>query len=202
MHGLRATFMPKPFSDLPANVLHIYFSLTDKEGKNITTDQNGQPSKLAKSFLAGIQTHLGSLTALALPTINSYRRLREERSPVIAAAGRERRFLLRFPSTFKDNSMLEFRLADTAANPYLLLSGMLYAGMEGVEKEMELMEGVESEDVPTNLEEALRRLSNDRLMREALGEELVSLYVELKEREVREFEREVTQWERDTYLRL
>jgi|GEM_PF-4600905 len=62
--------------------------------------------------------------------------------------------------------------------------------------------GVESEDVPTNLEEALRRLSNDRLMREALGEELVSLYVELKEREVREFEREVTQWERDTYLRL
>jgi len=202
MHGLRATFMPKPFSDLPANVLHTYFSLTDKEGKNITTDQNGQPSKLAKSFLAGIQTHLGSLTALALPTINSYRRLREERSPVIAAAGRERRFLLRFPSTFKDNSMLEFRLADTAANPYLLLSGMLYAGMEGVEKEMELMEGVESEDVPTNLEEALRRLSNDRLMREALGEELVSLYVELKEREVREFEREVTQWERDTYLRL
>ncbi|BBD72777.1 glutamine synthetase [Sulfodiicoccus acidiphilus] len=203
LHGLKATFMSKPFSDSPGNVLHVYFSLLDEEDNNATLDQTtGQPSKIARNFLAGLQVHIGALSALALPTVNSYRRLREDFSPTVAAAGRERRFLLRFPANFKDTGMLEFRLPDTTANPYLLLTGMIYAGLEGVERGLELMEGIESEEVPTSLEEALRRLSNDRLMREALGEELLSLYVELKLREVKEFEQQVTQWERDVYLRL
>ncbi len=136
-HGLRATFMPKPFADLTGSGCHAHVSLW-RDGTNLFEDGRGElgVSRLGYRFLGGVFAHADALCALTNPTVNSYKRINAPRtvsgatwSPnTITYAGNNRTHMIRIP----DAGRFESRLADGAANPYLLQAGLLVAGLDGI----------------------------------------------------------------------
>ncbi|HAH64436.1 MAG TPA: type III glutamate--ammonia ligase, partial [Rhizobiales bacterium] len=140
-HGLRATFMPKPFPTLTGNGCHAHVSLwSTKTGKNLFEDANGTLglSPTAYQFIAGVMNSAEALTAITNPTVNSYKRINAPRtlsgaswSPnSITYTGNNRTHMIRIP----EPGRFEFRLADGAANPYVLQAALLIAGLDGIEK--------------------------------------------------------------------
>ncbi len=143
-HGLRATFMPKPFINLTGNGCHVHLSVWDASGeKNLFHDPKGEMglSKLAYHFLGGLMHHAEALVAITNPTVNSYKRIN---APVtlsgatwspntVTFGGNNRTHMVRIP----DEGRTEFRLPDGAANPYLMMAGILAAGVHGVEAKMD-----------------------------------------------------------------
>ncbi len=143
-HGLRATFMPKPFANLTGNGCHAHVSLWDKVGrKNLFLDGKDEMglSKTAYSFLGGIVHSADALAAVFNPTVNSYKRINAPEtlsgatwSPnMVSYGGNNRTHMVRIP----DSGRFELRLMDGAANPYLLQAGVLAAGLEGVAGKMD-----------------------------------------------------------------
>jgi glutamate---methylamine ligase len=218
-HGLRATFMPKPFVNLTGNGCHAHISVWDRDGRtNLFHDGNGElgVSELGYYFLGGVLAHADALVALTNPTVNSYKRINAPRtvsgatwSPnSITYGGNNRTHLVRIP----DEGRLEFRLADGAANPYLMMAGFLAAGLDGMTnktdpgKRLDLdmyAEGHKAKGVrrlPLNLLDAIRNFSKNKMFREALGAELCDAYVKLKTNEWNQYCRQLTQWERETTL--
>jgi len=136
-HGLRATFMPKPFSNLTGNGCHAHVSLWQGK-KNLFQDPKGElgVSKLGYSFLGGVIHNAEPLCALLNPTVNSYKRINAPRtvsgatwSPnTVTYAGNNRTHMIRIP----ESGRFELRLGDGAANPYLLQAGILVAGLDGI----------------------------------------------------------------------
>ena len=140
-HGMRATFMPKPFRHLTGNGCHTHLSLWDNAGNvNLFHDPAGKLglSTLGYQFIGGVLNSTPALCAFTNPTINSYKRLN---APVTASgdtwspngisyAGNNRTHTIRIP----DAGRFEFRLADGAANPYLLPAALIAAGLEGIEQ--------------------------------------------------------------------
>ncbi len=138
-HGLRATFMPKPFSDLTGNGCHTHLSVWDLEGKtNLFTDPKGELglSSLAYQFIGGVLHSAEALCAFSNPTVNSYKRINAPPtssgatwSPnTISYGGNNRTHMIRIP----DDQRFELRLADGAANPYLLPAALIAAGLDGI----------------------------------------------------------------------
>ena len=141
-HGLRATFMPKPFAHLTGNGCHFHVSVWDQGGRaNLFHDDEGELgiSKLGYNFLGGIMHHALALCAITNPTVNSYKRINAPRtasgatwSPnTVSYGGNNRTHMVRIP----DSGRFELRLADGAANPYLYPAAVLAAGMDGIENE-------------------------------------------------------------------
>jgi len=218
-HGLRATFMPKPFTDLTGNGCHAHVSVWDKAGKkNLFHDKKGElgVSKLGYEFLGGIMAHAEGLCALMNPTVNSYKRLGAPRttsgatwSPnTITYAGNNRTHMIRIP----DPGRFELRLADGAANPYLLPAAIMAAGLDGIDRKLDpgkrldidmYAEGHKvkgAKKLPLNLLDALRALEKDKSPRTAIGDETCSAFLKLKHEEWSEFGKHLTEWERDTTL--
>ena len=218
-HGLRATFMPKPFTDLTGNGCHAHVSVWDKAGKkNLFHDKKGElgVSKLGYEFLGGIMAHAEGLCALMNPTVNSYKRLGAPRttsgatwSPnTITYAGNNRTHMIRIP----DPGRFELRLADGAANPYLLPAAIMAAGLDGIDRKLDpgkrldidmYAEGHKvkgARKLPLNLLDALRALEKDKSLRTAIGDETCSAFLKLKHEEWSEFGKHLTEWERDTTL--
>ncbi len=218
-HGMRATFMPKPFINLSGNGCHAHLSVWDKAGKkNLfenATDEMGL-SPLAYNFIGGLIEHADSLVAITNPTVNSYKRINAPRtvsgatwSPnTVSFGGNNRTHMVRIP----DAGRCEFRLPDCSANPYLMLAGILAAGMDGIErktnpgKRLDIDMYTQSHTVkdlkklPLNLLDALRNFEKNKLLCAALGEELSAGYLKLKHNEWNQYARHLTQWERDTTL--
>jgi glutamine synthetase len=220
--GLWATFMPKPFAHLTGNGAHFHLSLADAtSGKNLFLDESAEfgLSQLGRSFMAGILHHAPSLCALTSPLVNSYKRLvpGTPRSgatwaPVYITYGPSNRTqMIRLPGPGR----IENRAIDGAANPYLAISALLAAGMDGIEKNMDpgpantsnLYEATESElasrgirILPMSLREALAQLENDAVLGKALGADFTSYYIQVKNDEWREFQRSVSEWEIAKYL--
>jgi glutamine synthetase len=218
-HGLRATFMPKPFINLTGNGCHVHLSVWDKSGKtNLFHDAKGELglSTLAYNFLGGLMHHAAAMAAITNPTVNSYKRINAPRtisgatwSPSsITFGGNNRTHMVRIP----DEGRAEYRLPDNAANPYLLLAAILAAGMHGVEEKMDpgkrldidmYAEGHTVKDarkLPLNLLDALRNFEADSYLRQALGKDAADGYLKLKHNEWNQYCRHLTQWERDTTL--
>jgi glutamine synthetase len=218
-HGLRATFMPKPFSNLTGNGCHVHISVWDKEGKtNLFHDRKGELglSSTAYHFLGGLMHHAESLTAITNPTVNSYKRINAPQtlsgatwSPnTVTFGGNNRTHMVRVP----DEGRIELRLADGAANPYLLMAAILVAGTHGVEQKMNpgprldidmYAEGHKVKDakkLPLNLIDAIRNFSKDGYLQSELGAEFSQAYVKLKTNEWNSYCRHLTQWERETTL--
>ncbi|MDU6494086.1 type III glutamate--ammonia ligase, partial [Bradyrhizobium sp.] len=136
-HGLRATFMPKPFVDLTGNGCHAHVSVW-KDGRNLFEDEAGElgVSKLGYQFLGGIMHSADALAALFNPTVNSYKRINAARTTSgatwapnsVTYSGNNRTHLIRIPEAGR----FEVRLAVGAANPYLLQAGLLAAGLDGI----------------------------------------------------------------------
>jgi glutamine synthetase len=218
-HGLRATFMPKPFINLTGNGCHVHLSVWTKDGKkNLFEDPKGElgVSKLGYHFLGGLMHHAAAMCAITNPTVNSYKRINAPRtvsgatwSPSsITYGGNNRTHMVRIP----DAGRAEYRLPDCSANPYLLLASILVAGMHGVEKQMDPGKRLDidmyaeghtiknAKKLPLNLLDALRNFEQDSYMQEMLGKEVSAGYLKLKHNEWNNYCRYLTQWERDTTL--
>ena len=218
-HGLRATFMPKPFSSLTGNGCHAHVSVWDKSGsENKFSDDSDEMglSKLAYQFLGGVMHNADTLAAIFNPTVNSYKRIDATVtlsgatwSPnAISYSGNNRTHMVRIP----DPGRFELRLMDGAANPYLLQAGVLAAGLDGISNDRDpgqrldinmYTEGHKLRRVrrlPLNLLDAVRLFDKSKVLREAFGDELVSSYVKLKLQEWRSYATTISQWERDTTL--
>jgi glutamine synthetase len=218
-HGLRATFMPKPFIDLTGSGCHAHVSVWDRAGKrNLFHDPKGELglSQMAYHFLGGVLNSAEGLCALFNPTVNSYKRINAPRttsgatwSPnAITYGGNNRTHMVRIP----DADRFEFRLMDGAANPYLLQAGLLAAGLDGVETRRDpgprrdidmytqghTLEGIRR--LPANLLDALRAFAADDVLRARLGASFGDSYLKLKQDEWARFARHLTEWERETTL--
>jgi glutamine synthetase len=218
-HGLRATFMPKPFIDLTGSGCHAHVSVWDRAGKrNLFHDPKGELglSRMAYHFLGGVLHSAEGLCALFNPTVNSYKRINAPRtnsgatwSPnAITYGGNNRTHMVRIP----DAGRFEFRLMDGAANPYLLQAGLLAAGLDGVEtardpgprRDIDMytqghtLDGIRR--LPANLLDALRAFAADDALRDRLGAAFRDSYLKLKHDEWSRFTRHLTEWERDTTL--
>ena len=218
-HGLRATFMPKPFSNLTGNGCHAHVSVWDKTGQNNlfedSSDEMGL-STMAYHFLGGVLHNAQALTAIFNPTVNSYKRIDAQVttsgstwSPnAVAYGGNNRTHMVRIP----DRGRFELRLMDGAANPYLMQAGVLAAGLDGVENERDpgkrldinmYTEGHKIRGLrrlPANLLDAIRLFEKSKVLRSGLGDALVDSYSKLKYQDWRSYSSAISQWERDHTL--
>ena len=218
-HGLRATFMPKPFAGLTGNGCHVHVSLWDPAGaSNLffdNTDEMGL-SQQAYNFLGGIMQHATALAAITNPTVNSYKRINAPRtlsgatwSPnTVTWTGNNRTHMVRVPA----KGRFELRLADGAANPYLLQAAVIAAGLDGIAGKMHPGPRLDIDmyqfghtvkdapKLPLNLLDALRSFDKDEALKAALGAELAQAYVKLKTDDWNSYASHFTQWEREHTL--
>lgn len=218
-HGLRATFMPKPFVNLTGSGCHMHISLwSNKDKKNVFEDAADELglSKIAYHFIGGIMHSADAMCAISNPTVNSYKRINAPRtlsgatwSPnTITYAGNNRTHMIRIP----DGGRFELRLADGAANPYLLPAAVLAAGMDGIKnardpgKRLDInmyTEGHKAENakkLPLNLLDAIRALEKSAVLKAGLGENVVASYIKLKHADWMDYCRHLTEWERQNTL--
>jgi glutamine synthetase len=225
-HGMVATFMPKPFTNLTGNGCHFHMSLWDGE-TNLFLDEDDPRglglSETAYHFVGGLKKHARAYSALTAPTVNSYKRLKlgsttsgATWSPVWISYGYNNRTqMLRIPGPGR----IEDRTIDGSANPYLAAAAILAAGLDGIEKGLDAGEpnsenlytisydelrkrGLET--LPTNLLEATTELERDDVLREALGkgrgEDYVDYFINVKRDEWSRYHEQVTPWEITEYL--
>ena len=220
--GMVCSFMPKPFSYRTGNSMHIHHSIGDDDGTNLFEDEDDPRgmalSKLAYSFLGGIIAHAPALTALAAPSVNSYKRLVVGRSlsgatwaPAHISYGPDNRSaMVRVPP-----GRLEFRLPDSGSNPYLVTAALIAAGLDGIEHDLdpgeprtENLYALSSEELkekgiqllPHTLNEACDALEDDSVVCKALGMDFVREFIEIKRQEWDNYNRHVSDWEVERYL--
>ncbi len=218
-HGIRATFMPKPFADLTGNGCHTHISLWSADGKtNHFADSEGElgVSELGYHFLGGIMEHATSMCAITNPTVNSYKRINAPVtnsgatwSPnIVTYSGNNRTHMVRIP----DAGRFELRLADGSANPYLLPAVIAAAGLDGIQnqrdpgKRLDINVYAEPEKaagakrLPLNLLDAIRELDSNETLGDILGAETMTAYVKLKTNEWNDYTAHLSQWERSNTL--
>ena len=217
-HGLRATFMPKPFTNLTGNGCHAHVSLWSPSGANVFDDEAGELglSKIAYNFIGGLIHSADALAAITNPTVNSYKRINAPRtrsgatwSPnTVTYAGNNRTHMIRIP----DRGRFELRLADGATNPYLLQAGILASGLDGIRNKRDPGKRLDidmyadghlvkdAKKLPLNLLDALRTLEGSTVLKSALGESSVATYLQLKHADWNAYASHLTAWERDTTL--
>jgi len=224
-HGLRATFMPKPFENLTGNGCHAHISVWDGN-KNKFFDKSNDLglSKMAYNFLGGVIKNASSLSAFFNPTINSYRRINAPPtksgaswSPSsISYTGNNRTHMIRIP----DPGRFELRLMDGSANPYLLQASVLAAGLDGLKNKIDpgkplncnMYEDHEKypdlPKLPDELDQSLEKLKKNKDMNDAFGKEAINSYIKLRNSEIKEFNnvekfdksKPITKWEKQNTL--
>jgi glutamine synthetase type III len=218
-HGLRATFMPKPFLGLTGNGCHVHISVWDKgTGANAFASDDNELglSTQGHHFLGGIMQHATGMAVITNPTVNSYKRINAPRTVSGATwapnsvtwTGNNRTHMVRVPGPGR----FELRLPDGAANPYLLQAVIIAAGLSGLASKADpgprhdidmyaeghLVTGAPK--LPLNLLDALRAFDADSTLKSALGEGFAAAYLKLKGQEWNAYAAHLTQWERDTTL--
>ena len=224
-HGLRATFMPKPFENLTGNGCHAHISVWGgKKNKFLDKSNDLGLSKMAYNFLGGVIKNASSLSAFFNPTINSYRRINAPPtksgaswSPSsISYTGNNRTHMIRIP----DPGRFELRLMDGSVNPYLLQASILAAGLDGLKNKIDpgkplncnMYEDHEKypnlPKLPNELHQSLKMLKENKDMNDAFGKDVVDSYIKLKNSEINEFNQKesfdktktITSWERNNTL--
>lgn len=224
IHGLHASFMPKPIFGINGSGMHVHQSLFDKKGNNTFFDGESKDklSKVAKGFIAGQLENVRGISAILAPTVNSYKRLVPGyEAPVYICWGqRNRSALIRVPrySPGREKATrAELRCPDPSCNPYLAFAVMLKAGLDGIKRKLDVPEPV-NEDVyefddthlqkryiktlPGSLGEALDEMKKSKVAKEALGEHAFCQFIRNKEAEWDEYRLAVTDWEIQKYLEI
>lgn len=201
-HNLRASFLPKIFADKAGSGCHLHLSLW-QHGKNLMPAADDQGlSPTARQFVAGILHHLPALMALTTPSSNSYRRLQPHAwSGAYRCWGFDNReAAVRVPSNPQPPSPthIELKVVDATANPYLALGAVVAAGLDGIERELDLAEPISSdpgflseqelqqraiERLPTHLGEAIEHLVQDRMLLDSLGTDLARAFLSVRKAE-------------------
>ena len=219
-HDLHATFMPKPIPRINGSGMHTHMSLFTDDGDNAFHDDDGEfnLSDTARQFIAGILEHAPAITAVANPTVNSYKRLVPgyEAPVYVAWSDVNRSALIRKPAARTPAaSRIELRSPDPSCNPYLAFAAMIHAGLDGIENDLECPDPVREniyefdeekreeygiDTLPTNLGEAIDELQEDETVYNALGDHIGPKFVEAKSQEFQDYLVDVSQWELDRYL--
>lgn len=217
-NGLHATFMPKPIFGINGSGMHVNMSLF-KDGKNVFFDEAGEKklSPIAYSYIAGLLKHAKAVTAVANPLVNSYKRLVPgyEAPCYLAWSASNRSALIRIPAARGQSTRVELRSPDPSCNPYLALAACLTAGLDGVVNELcppaEITENIFAMDaatrkangidnLPGSLEAAIGELCADEAISGALGDHVLSAYVEGKMAEWDDYRTQVSDWEVSRYM--
>jgi glutamine synthetase len=209
-HGLYASFAPKPWSDQAGNGCHIHFSAWSRDLSVNRFHDASRPyglSALGTQFMAGVLDHLPALVALTCASVNSYRRLRPQMwSSAYRVWGPDNReAALRVASPLRghvaESTNVELKASDSSSNPYIALGGLIAAGLDGIDRKLELPEpamadphtltdaqrrAIGADRLPTSLATALQNLNEDRVLTEALGK-LLPAYNAVKTLDVEEF---------------
>ena len=218
-HGLRATFMPKPFKGLTGSGCHAHVSVWSLDGTTNAFADNTKELGLSdrgRAFLGGIMRHATGMAALTNPTVNSYKRINAPRTSSGATwapnsvtwTGNNRTHMVRVPGPGR----FELRLPDGAANPYLLQAVIIAAGLDGLRTKADpgkrhdidmYAEGWKvkgAPKLPLNLLDALRAFDADRTLKSMLGEEFSTAYLKLKAKEWDAYMAHFSRWETDNTL--
>ncbi|KPU42940.1 glutamine synthetase [Oxobacter pfennigii] len=217
-HGLHATFMPKPSFGLAGSGLHFNLSLfKNDENAFYDTKDKIHLSKEAYFFMGGLLKHSKALTAITNPTVNSYKRLISGYdSPLyITWSSKNSSSLLKIPPKRGKSTRVELRSPDPSCNPYLALAVILKSGLDGIKNstlpppsidknvyEMDVLDRIENNvaSLPQTLDEALKYLREDDILRLALGEYIYSRFMEAKMIEWQEYSKRISPWEIEEYL--
>ncbi len=218
-HGLRCTFMPKPFKGLTGSGCHAHISVWSLDGK---TNAFADPSKelglsdQGRTFLGGIMKHASALAAICNPTVNSYKRINAPRTSsgatwapnTVTWTGNNRTHMVRVPGPGR----FELRLPDGAANPYLMQAVILAAGIDGVRTKADPGKRHDIDmyqmghtvknapKLPLNLLDALREYDKDKTLKAMMGDEFSSAYLKLKEKEWNSYCSHFSKWETENTL--
>lgn len=222
--GCHASFMPKPLAGEDGSAMFLCQSLFDHDGNNVfwgEDDEKYHLSDIAKHYMAGILAHAREISAITNPTVNSYKRTTTggDSVPQYATWGlRNRASMVRIP-VYKPGKQLstriELRSPDPMANPYLVNAVTLAAGLDGIERKLELPPEATAETLkltdrqmleagytplPRSLKEALDVFEDSQFMKDALGEHIHSFFLKKKRDEWHKFESTITEWEIKHYL--
>lgn len=222
--GCHASFMPKPLAGEDGSAMFLCQSLFDHDGNNVfwgEDDEKYHLSDIAKHYTAGILAHAREISAITNPTVNSYKRITTggDSVPQYATWGlRNRASMVRIP-VYKPGKQLstriELRSPDPMANPYLVNAVTLAAGLDGIERKLELPPEATAETLkltdrqmveagytplPRSLKEALDVFEDSQFMKDALGEHIHSFFFKKKRDEWHKFESTITEWEIKHYL--
>lgn len=222
--GCHASFMPKPLAGEDGSAMFLHQSLFDHDGNNVfwgEDDEKYHLSDTAKHYMAGILAHAREISAITNPTVNSYKRITTggDSVPQYATWGlRNRASMVRIP-VYKPGKQLstriELRSPDPMANPYLVNAVTLAAGLDGIERKLELPPEATAETLkltdrqmveagyaplPRSLKEALDVFEDSQFMKDALGEHIHSFFLKKKRDEWHKFESTITEWEIKHYL--
>ena len=220
-HGVYATFMPKPIFGQNGSGMHTHQSLfKGNENAFHHPDDKYNLSDLAKYYIAGLIHHAPEITAITNQWVNSYKRLVPgyEAPVYVSWARRNRSTMIRVPM-YKPGkeqaTRVEFRSPDPACNPYLAFAVMLGAGMNGIEKKLEMPDPIEEDiyemnpaerrahgitDLPGNLYAATLETEKSEMVREVLGDHIFDKFIENKKIEWDTYRTHVSQYELDKYL--
>ena len=222
--GCHASFMPKPLAGEDGSAMFLHQSLFNHDGNNVfwgEDDEKYHLSDIAKHYMAGILAHAREISAITNPTVNSYKRITTggDSVPQYATWGlRNRASMIRIP-VYKPGKQLstriELRSPDPMANPYLVNAVTLAAGLDGIERKLELPPEATAETLklsdrqmveagytplPRSLKEALDVFEDSQFMKDALGEHIHSFFLKKKRDEWHKFESTITEWEIKHYL--
>jgi glutamine synthetase type III len=218
-HGLRATFMPKPFPGLTGNGCHCHVSVWDLASTRNAFVDKAAPFGLSaqgRHFLGGIMKHASALAAITNPTVNSYKRINAPRTlsgatwapQSVTWTGNNRTHMVRVPGPGR----FELRLPDGAANPYLLQAIIVAAGLDGLASKADPGQPLDIDmythghtvtdapKLPLNLLDALRAFDADETLKASLGNDFSSAYLKLKRDEWQSYASHFSEWERTTTL--
>lgn len=209
-HGLHATFMPKPKSDVNGSGMHIQFSLL-KNGRNIFENLNN-PEELSEDayyFIGGLLAHSKEMALITNPLVNSYKRLVPgyDAPTELTWTENNQNSLVRIPVIRRDGIRVELRSPDASANPYLVLAVCLAAGLDGIKNKIYptkssncATQDTETEHLPETLKDAIEFFEKSSWIREILGEEFCQEYIKEKKNEWLRYVTQVTDWEVEEYL--
>ncbi len=218
LHGLHATFMPKPIAGINGSGMHTHLSIF-KNGKNAFYDPKAeyQLSKTALNFIAGLLKHAPGMVAITNPLVNSYKRLTPgyEAPTNIAWSAANRSAMVRIPARRGVGTRAELRMPDPSANPYLALAVMLAAGLDGIENDLTPPPPIQRnifsmtvrerrrhkiKELPGTLREAIEAMEKDSVIKDALGEHVFDNFIKAKKIEWEDYRISVHDWELQNYL--
>jgi glutamine synthetase len=224
-HGLSASFMPKPIFGINGSGMHCHQSLFDANGNNLFFDESDPYylSKLAYGFIGGQLAHARAMSAIVAPTVNSYKRLVPgyEAPVYVGWAQINRSALIRIPRYMpgrQKSVRAELRCPDPSSNPYLALTAMLAAALDGIDRGLPVPPPLNEvnvyhlspeervqlhiDELPGSLTEALRLLDCDEVLKSAVGAATYESFTRAKWAEVEEYRTRVTDWEVERYLEV
>lgn len=218
-HGLHATFMAKPVEGINGSGMHVNQSLSSLDGKNtfMSETEEHKLSQEAKWYIGGMLKHVQAVTAVANPTVNSYKRLVPgyEAPVYIAWSPHNRSALCRVPAKRGSATRVELRSPDPTCNPYLAFAALVMAGLDGIKNKIDppapvitniyqlsledrKEQGVDS--LPGSLYEAIEAFKTSDICKEALGEHIYNEFLQVKSMEWKQYSAYVSPWELDRYV--